>query len=61
VPRDPLQADGPARQESRPTRDGQAFRFDLRELSGALGDLGTLLPLLLGTIAVAGLAPMPVA
>jgi hypothetical protein len=40
-------------------REG-AFRFDLRELSGALGDLGTLLPLMLGAIAVAGLAPMPV-
>ena len=39
---------------------GNGFRFDLRELSGALGDLGTLLPLMLGTIAVAGLAPMPV-
>jgi hypothetical protein len=32
----------------------------LRELSGALGDLGTLLPLMLGTIAVVGLAPVPV-
>jgi MFS superfamily sulfate permease-like transporter len=40
--------------------DRLAFRFDLRELSGALGDLGTLLPLMLGTIAVVGLAPMPV-
>ena len=42
------------------TQHGNGFRFDLRELSGALGDLGTLLPLMLGTIAVAGLAPMPV-
>ena len=39
---------------------GEAFRFDLREASGALGDLGTLLPLMLGAIAVAGLAPDPV-
>lgn len=39
---------------------GAKFRFDLREASGALGDLGTLLPLMLGTIAVVGLAPMPV-
>ena len=29
-------------------------------MSGALGDLGTLLPLMLGTIAVVGLTPMPV-
>ncbi len=34
--------------------------FNVRELSGALGDLGTLLPLTLGAIAVAGLAPTPV-
>ena len=39
---------------------GERFIFSLRELSGALGDLGTLLPLTLGTIAVVGLAPMPV-
>jgi hypothetical protein len=39
---------------------GERFRFDLREASGALGDLGTLLPLMLGTIAVVGLAPLPV-
>ena len=39
---------------------GERFRFDLREASGALGDLGTLLPLMLGTIAVVGLAPIPV-
>jgi len=41
-------------------RRGEAFRLNLRELSGSLGDLGTLLPLMLGGIAVAGLAPMPV-
>jgi len=36
-------------------------RKDLvNELSGALGDIGTLLPLSLGAIAVAGLAPVPV-
>lgn len=34
--------------------------FNVRELSGALGDLGTLLPLTLGAISVAGLAPTPV-
>lgn len=39
---------------------GERFIFSLRELSGALGDLGTLLPLMLGTIAVVELAPMPV-
>ena len=39
---------------------GERFILGLRELSGALGDLGTLLPLMLGTIAVAGLAPAPV-
>lgn len=39
---------------------GERFRFDLREASGAFGDLGTLLPLMLGTIAVVGIAPMPV-
>lgn len=37
-----------------------AFQFSLREVSGALGDLGTLLPLMLGAIAIVGLAPMPV-
>lgn len=41
-------------------RAGEEFRLSLRELSGALGDLGTLLPLMLGAIAVGGLAPMPV-
>jgi Molybdate transporter of MFS superfamily len=39
---------------------GEGFVLNLRELSGALGDLGTLLPLMLGAIAVAGLAPLPV-
>lgn len=39
---------------------GADFTFSLRELSGALGDLGTLLPLMLGAIGVAGLAPLPV-
>jgi MFS superfamily sulfate permease-like transporter len=39
---------------------GERFAVNLRELSGALGDLGTLLPLMLGTIAVVGLAPLPV-
>ena len=39
---------------------GEDFLFSLREINGALGDLGTMLPLMLGVIAVAGLAPMPV-
>src|SRR5690606_27679182 len=39
---------------------GERFVFNVRELSGALGDLGTLLPLTLGAISVAGLAPTPV-
>jgi hypothetical protein len=39
---------------------GVPFVLSLRELSGALGDLGTLLPLMLGSIAVVGLAPLPV-
>lgn len=33
------------------------FAFDLKELSGALGDLGTFLPHVLGAITVAGLSP----
>ncbi|WP_040243592.1 putative sulfate/molybdate transporter [Chromohalobacter japonicus] len=37
-----------------------AFAFNLREVNGALGDLGTLLPLMLGSIAIGGLAPVPV-
>ena len=32
----------------------------MKEVSGALGDIGTLLPLSLGAIGVAGLAPVPV-
>lgn len=39
---------------------GAPFRFSLTEMNGALGDLGTLLPLMLGTILVVGLAPAPV-
>jgi hypothetical protein len=39
---------------------GERFAFNVHELSGALGDLGTLLPLMLGTIAVVGLPPFPV-
>jgi hypothetical protein len=42
------------------TQRGRNYVLSLRELSGALGDLGTLLPLMLGTIAVVGLAPTPV-
>ncbi|WP_416881610.1 putative sulfate/molybdate transporter [Marivita sp.] len=33
----------------------QSFRFDLREANGALGDIGTLLPLMIGAIALVGL------
>ncbi|HSP58431.1 MAG TPA: putative sulfate/molybdate transporter [Halomonas sp.] len=39
---------------------GERFVFTLREVNGALGDIGTLLPLMLGTIALVGLAPTPV-
>jgi len=39
---------------------GAPFSLSLRELNGALGDLGTLLPLMLGAIAVGGLAPTSV-
>lgn len=39
---------------------GERFIVSLGEFSGALGDLGTLLPLMLGAIAVVGLAPAPV-
>jgi hypothetical protein len=39
---------------------GKRFVFTLREVNGALGDLGTLLPMMLGTIALVGLAPTPV-
>ena len=39
---------------------GERFVLDLREVSGALGDLGTLLPLTLGILAVGGHAPTPV-
>lgn len=40
----------------RPLRRARLF-FDLKELSGALGDLGTFLPHVLGAITVAGLFP----
>ena len=43
--------------DCRLTRD---FVFDLREASGALGDLGTLLPLMIAAVALGGLAPVPV-
>lgn len=39
---------------------GEGFVLDLREVSGAFGDLGTLLPLTLGILAVGGHAPAPV-
>ena len=34
-----------------------SFKFSLSELSGALGDLGTLLPLAIGLIVINGLNP----
>ena len=39
---------------------GAPFRWTLDELNGALGDTGTLLPLMIGAITVGGLAPTPV-
>jgi predicted benzoate:H+ symporter BenE len=39
---------------------GERFAYTLRETNGALGDLGTLLPLMLGAIVIGGLAPAPV-
>lgn len=39
---------------------GNMFRLDLREANGALGDIGTLLPLSLGAIMLAGLSPQMV-
>ena len=43
-----------------PSPPGRPFGFGPGEWSGAFGDLGTLLPLTLGAIAVAGLSPTPV-
>ena len=37
-----------------PRWTGNPFRFDLRELSGALADLGTMAPLAVGLVAVCG-------
>ncbi|PVA08553.1 benzoate transporter [Pelagivirga sediminicola] len=37
-------------------RSENGFRFDLREANGALGDIGTLLPLIVGAIALVGLS-----
>ena len=39
---------------------GSTMKKVISESSGALGDIGTLLPLTLGAIGVAGLAPVPV-
>jgi MFS superfamily sulfate permease-like transporter len=39
---------------------GNGFRLSLGEANGALGDLGTLLPLMLGCIVVAGMPAFPV-
>jgi SulP family sulfate permease len=38
-------------------RRGNGFSFSLRELAGALGDLGTLLPLTVGLIVLNGIGP----
>jgi SulP family sulfate permease len=46
--------DRPAPPEAAPDPRGNPFRFDLRELSGALADLGTLAPLAVGLVAVCG-------
>jgi MFS superfamily sulfate permease-like transporter len=35
----------------------KSFEFNLRELAGAMGDFGTLLPLAIGYIAICGLEP----
>lgn len=39
---------------------GERFLFGVSEVSGAAGDLGTLLPLTLGAIALAGMSPTAV-
>ncbi|SLN11416.1 hypothetical protein ROJ8625_00261 [Roseivivax jejudonensis] len=39
---------------------GARYRWSLAELNGALGDTGTLLPLVIGAITVGGLSPTPV-
>jgi len=44
----------------RDTCSHKDFEFNLRELGGSLGDLGTLLPLALGLIVVNGLDPVAV-
>lgn len=40
-----------------PQRGFAALHFDSREWSGALGDLGTLVPFLLAYVTVVGIAP----
>lgn len=57
TPMDPRRGDGSS---GRPPPKGEGFRLSAAELSGSFADLGTLLPLMLGAIAVAGLAPGPV-
>ncbi|SEL59448.1 Molybdate transporter of MFS superfamily protein [Roseivivax marinus] len=39
---------------------GERHRWTLAEFNGALGDTGTLLPLLIGAITVGGMSPIPV-
>jgi Molybdate transporter of MFS superfamily len=43
------------RESQRPVTDSTSLRFDRNELSGAFGDIGTDLPLLIGMILAAGL------
>jgi SulP family sulfate permease len=40
-----------------PHRTYKDFEFNLRELAGSMGDLGTLFPLAIGHITVCGLDP----
>lgn len=50
----------PANEDATSETAPRRFRFDLRELNGALGDLGTLLPLTIGAIALVGLSAQQV-
>jgi hypothetical protein len=46
-----------APESAAPAADAPAFRFDRREVSGAFGDLGTLVPFLLAYITIVGIEP----
>ena len=43
-----------------PPPDDRALKFDRVELAGAFGDLGTLLPIVVGMILINGLSPSTV-